>query len=183
MENYMENIILGLLYYKGRTIYELKLRFESSLSMMYSSSTGSIQSALKKLLRAEEVERSERYEGGRLKKLYTITPKGRERFISWVNSPFEFRQNKNPELAKLYFAGQAERKGLAERIGGYAEVLKAEAEALDKVVAEGERLKQAGEAGEVFVFQLLTVKYNADMLRFEAEWFGKAAKLMEQGTV
>ena len=54
---------------------------------------------------------------------------------------------------------------------------------MDKVVAEGERLKQAGEAGEVFVFQLLTVKYNADMLRFEAEWFGKAAKLMEQGTV
>ena len=76
MENYMENIILGLLYYKGRTIYELKLRFESSLSMMYSSSTGSIQSALKKLLSAEEVERSERYEGGRLKKLYTIPKDG-----------------------------------------------------------------------------------------------------------
>lgn len=86
-------------------------------------------------------------------------------------------------MAKLYFAGQAERKGLVERVGKYAEILKAEAEALDKVVAEGERLKQAGEAGEVFVFQLLTVKYNADMLRFEAEWFGKAAKLMEQGTV
>ena len=43
----MENIILGLLLLKNRTIYELRKRINDGLNLMYSCSTGSIQAAIK----------------------------------------------------------------------------------------------------------------------------------------
>ena len=46
----MDNIILGLLLMCNRTIYQLRERIDKGISLMYSSSMGSIQAAIKKLL-------------------------------------------------------------------------------------------------------------------------------------
>jgi hypothetical protein len=46
----MENIILGLLLMCNRTIYQLRDRIDKGIKLMYSSSMGSIQEAIKKLL-------------------------------------------------------------------------------------------------------------------------------------
>ena len=48
----MENIILGLLLLKPRSVYQLRKRIEQGLNLMFSSSTGSIQFAIKKAVRA-----------------------------------------------------------------------------------------------------------------------------------
>lgn len=46
----MDNIILGLLLLENRTIYQLRERIRKGMDLMYSSSMGSIQAAIKKLL-------------------------------------------------------------------------------------------------------------------------------------
>ncbi len=43
----MDNIILGLLLLESRTIYQLRERIRKGMDLMYSSSMGSIQAAIK----------------------------------------------------------------------------------------------------------------------------------------
>lgn len=64
----MDNIILGLLLLQSRTIYQLRERIDKGLNLMYSSSTGSIQAAIKKLLNSGYIDFEETVENGRRKK-------------------------------------------------------------------------------------------------------------------
>ena len=97
----MDNIILGLLLLSSRTIYQLRERIDKGLNMMYSSSMGSIQAAIKKLLNCGYVQYEEVIENGKYKKIYSITDSGKQHFIEWVSMPMEIQSSKNPELAKL----------------------------------------------------------------------------------
>lgn len=176
----MDQIILALLLLKNRTIYELREKVESRLSLMYSSSTGSIQSALKKLLSEEMIVFSEQVENGRRKKLYIITERGRQKFNEWVNTPFRAAQNKNPELAKLYFMGLSDSQSRPKRIKAHINCLEAYHRALSDVYREGLTLTPPDEYAEVYRFQLITVKYGVDSTGFEIRWMKKLLKELEE---
>ena len=79
----MEQIVLGLLFLCDRTIYQLRSRIDKGLSLMYSSSMGSIQAAIKKLLQAGYIEYQEIVENGKYKKMYHITENGKRYFLDW----------------------------------------------------------------------------------------------------
>ena len=74
----MDNIILGLLLLQSRTIYQLRERISQGLNLMYSSSMGSIQAAVKKLLNNKHISYKEVVENGKYKKIYSITDRGRQ---------------------------------------------------------------------------------------------------------
>ncbi len=74
----MDHIILALLYLNPRTIYEIRAKFEGNLGLMYSSSMGSIQAAIRKLLKNGYITYTEVVENGKYKKRYQITEGGRE---------------------------------------------------------------------------------------------------------
>ena len=112
----MDNIILGLLLLCDRTIYQLRERVEKGLNLMYSSSMGSIQAAIKKLLSSGFITFEEIVDNGKYKKIYSITESGRAHFYEWVNSPIEFQGGKNPELAKVYFMGFAQKENRIKSI-------------------------------------------------------------------
>ena len=97
----MENIILGLLLLDSRTIYQLRERISKGMDLMYSSSMGSIQAAIKKLLNQGYICYEECVENGKYKKIYSITDSGKHHFFEWINSPFETQSTKNPELLKV----------------------------------------------------------------------------------
>ena len=94
----MENIILGLLMLRSRTIYQLRKRIDEGLNLMYSCSTGSIQAAIKKLLQNGHITFSEIKEKGKLKKIYSITDSGRSSFKAWLESTVDSGAAKKPEL-------------------------------------------------------------------------------------
>lgn len=116
----MDNIILGILLLGSRTIYQLRERIDKGLNMMYSSSMGSIQAAIKKLLNCGYIQYEETVENGKYKKIYSITDSGKQKFIEWVSSPMEIQGGKNPELAKLYFMGFSTQEN---REKGYKNIL------------------------------------------------------------
>lgn len=72
----MDHMILGLLLLSSRTIYQLHERIDKGLHMMYSSSMGSIQAAVKKLLNGGYIQYEEVVENGKYKKIYSITDRG-----------------------------------------------------------------------------------------------------------
>ena len=101
----MDYVILGILLLGNRTIYQLRERIDKGLNLMYSSSMGSIQAAIKKLLDGGYIQYEETVEKGKYKKIYSLTDSGKQRFFEWVNSPIGAYHTKSPELAKMYFMG------------------------------------------------------------------------------
>ena len=169
----MENIILGLLLLHSRTIYELRNRIEQGMNMMFSSSMGSIQSAIKKLLEKDFIGFEESVEGGKYKKIYHITESGRQHFLSWVNSPMESQCGKFPEFAKVYFMGFAERESRRESVQRHLDFLREQYVLMEEICNSAEGMEVPDEYTEVFEYQLASAVYGKDMISFNISWFEK----------
>ncbi len=176
----MENIILGLLLLQARTIYELRKRINAGLNLMYSCSMGSIQAAIKKLLKSGCIVFDEKIENGKVKKLYSITLEGKRQFDLWVNSSIDIGNAKNPELSKIYFMGLAEKETRIKLIEKHIDDLKIVYSDLEKICSEGDVLSNEMQENEIFYFQLQTAKYGRDLMKFNIEWYKKLLKNIKE---
>lgn len=172
----MEYIILGLLQLQSRTIYQLRKRVNEGLNLMYSCSMGSIQAAIKKLLQDGRVSVSEISEDGKLKKLYSITERGKNCFSVWLNSPIDDSANKNPELSKIYFMGFAEKPVRIKLIEQHLAHLKKMHSDLEKICKEGEERSNEMYGNEIFRYQLHTAIYGRDLMAFNIGWYSRLLK-------
>lgn len=175
----MENIILGLLLLQSRTIYQLRKRINDGLHLMYSCSTGSIQAAIKKLLRNGCITASENTENGKLKKIYSITDSGKACLSSWLNSPIDIGTAKNPELSKIYFMGLTEKEIRIKLIEKHVADLKRLHSDLEKICNEGEALSSEMQNNDVLFFQFQTAAYGRDLMKFNAEWYTRLLKTLK----
>ena len=138
---------------------------------MYSSSLGSIQAALKKLMAGGLITFREEAEGKRKKKIYSITPAGRQAFSLWVSSPMETGSAKNPELGKLYFMGFSDRETRKENIQAVIDSLQKPRAVLDTIIREGESMKVPPEAEEILHYQMASARFGRDFMQFQIEWY------------
>lgn len=167
----MENIILGLLMLQSRTIYQLRKRVNEGLNLMYSCSMGSIQAAIKKLLKNGYISVSEISEKGKLKKLYSITDKGQSQFDLWINSSIKNNSFKNSELAKIYFMGFSQKSSRIKTIETHiAELRKIHCE-LESICKNGELALDEIQENDILFYQLKTAEYGRDILKFNIDWY------------
>ena len=103
----MENIILSMLIFKAMTIYEIRAYIQRNLTTVCSDSLGSIQTAIKNLIKKGYVEVRELVENGMLKKQYSITGDGVSSYKEWVGTPINISKMTNMEEGKLFFLGLA----------------------------------------------------------------------------
>lgn len=175
----MDNIILGLLLLTNRTIYELRERIDKGLYLMYSSSMGSIQAAVKKLLRAGYIQYEESVENGKYKKIYSITDSGRMYFSEWVNAPMNAQNIKNPELARIYFMGFSDRQKRSVSIRAYLADLEKLYGILQMICEEADESEVPEAYRDVFRYQFATARYGRDLMKFNIEWYEKLLTEME----
>jgi len=99
--------ILGFLMEAEATGYDLKQRFQDPVGFFYRVSDGSIYPALKKLARDGLVKlRMERH-GRRARKVYAVTPLGREHFMRMLREPAQPLFVFDESQVKIYFADRA----------------------------------------------------------------------------
>ncbi len=176
----MENIILGLLLLQSRTIYQLRKRINDGLNLMYSCSMGSIQAAIKKLLKNGYITSNEISENGKLKKVYSITDSGKNYFNSWLISPIDNDAAKNPELSKIYFLGFAEKETRLKLIKNLIADLKTMLCDLEKICNDGIMLSNENQNNDIFYFQLQTATYGRDLIKFNIKWYSRLLKNIKE---
>ena len=176
----MENIILGLLLLQARTIYQLRKRVNDGLNLMYSCSTGSIQAAIKKLLRNGHISVSEVNEKGKLKKIYSITESGKNSFFTWLSIPIDSGAAKNPELSKIYFLGFADKKNRAKTIENHINELKKLSSGLEEICNRGAAMSNENQNNDIFYFQLQTAIYGRDLINFNIEWYARLLRKIKE---
>lgn len=167
----MDHIILGLLLLSSRTIYQLRDRVNKGLNLMYSSSMGSIQAAIKKLLQSGYISYEEVIENGKHKKIYSITDSGKHCFEKWINNPIETHNMKNPELAKVYFMGFSDVKKRKPNLEKYLLYLNEQYNALNIICEEADIIEVPKEHADIVFYQLAAARYGRDFMKFNIEWF------------
>ncbi len=93
--------LLGMLTLGPMSGYELRQRIEMSIGNFWSESFGQIYPALQKLRRQGLVEVEETGRSGR--KVYSLTPAGRDRLAAWLRVMPSVRKPRNEMLLKLFF--------------------------------------------------------------------------------
>lgn len=167
----MDKIILGLLFLGSRTIYQLRDRINRGMNLMYSSSMGSIQAAIKKLLDRGHIRYTEMVGDGKYRKIYSITDSGKACFLDWVNSPMEPQGAKNPELTKVYFMGMADGQNREAILEKYVCHLKEQYNALRIICKEADSAEVPAEHRDIVFFQLAAARYGRDLMAFNIRWY------------
>lgn len=99
----LEFIMLGFLMYREMSGYDLKQCMLKSTSNFFDASFGSIYPALKKMESRGDVVAREVVDGGKFKKLYSISEQGKETFMEWLEQPISFSRTKQDHLVHVLF--------------------------------------------------------------------------------
>ena len=149
----VRHAILGLLHYQDMHGYRIKQHMEQHFGHMWSINYGQIYPNLKKmeeegLVTKEEVVRS----GAPSRKLYSITPAGKEVFSQWlVSDPHGTMLLRDPFLLRFVFFGFGSKDrtlGLVdEQIRSYETQLEKRRENMRRWQRQGIYVRQMGELG------------------------------------
>ena len=178
----MEDLILGLLLLRSRTIYEIREAISEGLNLMYSDSPGSIQAALKKLRAAGAITVAQAAQGKRVKKVYSITESGKARFSAWVSSPMDMASARNPELCKLYFMGFSPREGRAAQLETVIRQLEEPYKILSAICQQAETLEVPEAYRDILRYQAASARFGRDYMKFQMDWFESFLKEEEENT-
>lgn len=179
----MDHIILGLLLLHRRTIYQLRQRMNEGLNLMYSSSMGSIQAAVKKLLKCRYISFDEVIENGKYKKVYFITESGKQHFLEWINEPMEEQGIKSPELVKVYFMGLANQEKREASIQQHLVFLKEQYCVLEAICGDANNIEVSEENKDIFHYQMISALYGRDLIKFNIDWYEKLLNSIRSGEI
>lgn len=100
----LRHALLGLLTYEPMTGYELKQFFDSSVQHFWNAELSQIYPTLKALEENGWVEKDIQVQDGRPnRKIYEITPSGREEFLRWVREPQPPAEMRDAFMIKVFF--------------------------------------------------------------------------------
>ncbi len=100
--------VLGALSIGPRSGYDVKRDLESTVGYFWKESFGQIYPILRGLVDAGFATVEEDAHGGRARRVYSITPAGRQEFAAWLAVPPEPPQLRNELLLKLFFCRQVD---------------------------------------------------------------------------
>ncbi len=166
----MEFVILGLLKIKSMTAYEISTFISKNLSLICSGSAGSVQAALKKLLKNSSVSVNEFVEGSINKKMYSITDIGSKEFANWISKPMQIEKVKNMELSKLFFLGSASKEEQIKVISDHIEQLKEVQLILEKLAKQFKQGMPIINTPES-QFHMYTLEFGRDSAEFQLNWY------------
>jgi DNA-binding PadR family transcriptional regulator len=122
-------IVLGLIAATGRaTPYDLKRVHQQGIGGFWSLNHAQLYAEPDRLAGGGYLS-VEREEGGRRRKLYELTDRGRDAFSAWLSTPTsEFTELRDPGLLQLFFGASpgalagVQRRIHAERLAEYEEL-------------------------------------------------------------
>ena len=164
-----DKIILGFLVKSSLTGYGLKKIMEESTDFFFNTSLGSIYPAFKKLENKNFVTVEEKIEHGRVKKIYTITEKGRTYFQEWLKQSPEISKVKEEALLKIFFFSNLPKKERFKQIDGYLSKLESKISALEKT-------RENFCDNKIDKYQTSTLEFGLDYYKFIHKWFSDFIK-------
>ena len=166
----MEQALLGLLMQGPMHGYDLHGRVEEELGWIWYMGISNVYSALKRLEGAGHVAWTLNPQEGRpSRKVYQITPAGRQSFMEWLRSPVPSIRDMRVEFpAKLYFFCTLDLEGVEGLIAAQESVCQ---ERIKRLEGEADRPRSHAFDRLVFDFRRRQIEDILEWLRFcREEW-------------
>ena len=180
----LKHALLGLLSYHPMTGYELKQFFDSSVQHFWNAELSQIYPTLKTLEDNGYVEKHVEVQESRPnRKVYEITPHGREEMARWLREPSMPADMRDPFLIKIFFGTEVPledvlvllRRQMEEQqmIMGYADTV------LRDRINKHAKSEQHGDARQA-LFWTLTLEMAIAYRRAYIEWCVRSMHLLEE---
>ncbi len=164
-----EYALLGSLMSGPRHGYEILQLLETDLGPAWRVSTSQLYALLKRLEKEGLLNSSVETQDTRpSKRVFAVTPAGKERFLEWLKSPTDHARDLRIEfLAKLYFFQQLGLHGGTEMVKSQTAILEGlQGRLFEKREAEEDRYKRL-----VYGFRISTLKGWLEWLKTDAALF------------
>ena len=182
-ENKSKYAIMGMLSMGPVSGYDIKKRFEKSLSYFWNESYGQIYPILKKLAKQGLATRSiEKQTGKPDRHVYALTDKGREALQDWMVQPVDRQIGRHEILLKLFFGQHVLQ---VDNIRQVEHFRKLQSKNLEEIKATEKVLKADYKDNPALPYWLITVKYGLHVNRAYLRWCEETLavlKRMEQET-
>ena len=97
-------VILGALRSRDRSGYEIKRLVDRSTRFFWAASYGQIYPELRRLEAEDLIRGTSEPRGERPRRVFRLTPRGRDALRAWLMSPSEVYEVRDEALLKLFFA-------------------------------------------------------------------------------
>ena len=118
--------VLGLLAHRPRSGYDIKVAVDRTIRHFWAASYGQIYPELKRLEEAGWIVGSDAPQGGRARREYRVTAKGRRALVDWLHGEDMRMELRDESLLRLFFADQLPKEHaiglLAARGEGYRQM-------------------------------------------------------------
>jgi PadR family transcriptional regulator, regulatory protein AphA len=163
--------ILGFLNYQPFTGYELKKMFDTSVrhfwfadqSQIYRTLAKLSDSGLTEVERVEQLDRPDR-------KVYRITPAGREAFHAWLLSPFPNQESKSGPLVQVFFLAKLSDEQILVKFQMAAEIFRTLIARYESVPQQIDNYFQQVPSPREHYFWMLTLDLGLRTMRANLEW-------------
>ncbi len=167
-ESKTQYAVLGLLSIEPMSGYDMKSFISNSIGFFWQESYGQIYPVLRKLLREGSIKRKVVEHDGRPDRhIHSLTPKGKEKLLKWLESPTEPESLRIEMLLKLFFGGLAD-PGTSIR---HLEQLLEEQSARMRTFTKADRnLRHDDIQDDDFEYQYATLRYGIHITAARIKW-------------
>ncbi|AIQ13004.1 PadR family transcriptional regulator [Paenibacillus durus] len=158
----LENIMLGFLMYGEMSGYDLKQRMLKSTSNFFDASFGTIYTALKRMEVKGAICSREVVDGGKYKKLYSITEYGKSDFTNWLEQPVDFTRTKPDHLIKVFFFGFLPKEKAISNLKAFIEEVE---EVHNSLKILENQIKETSD-----VYQFSTLIFGINYYKYVIDW-------------
>lgn len=173
----LEHAILGFLTDGPMTGYDLKTRrFDTTASHVWTADQAQVYRTLDRLVRRRlATARAVPQRGKPDRRVYTITPRGREELRHWLESEAELPAGRDPFLLRLMFAGELPDDELLSLLG---EAREAHMGRLERVRS---RIAAAPFETREDAVRRMTLEAAAAAIRGTIDWLDESADRVRAG--
>jgi len=189
----LEHAILGFLSSRPRSGYDLKTRcFDDEVKAFWNADQAQIYRTLERLKGARLVNATRRRQSGKPdRKVYEITPAGREAFAQWATTASPLPPARDAFLLQVYFAGDASDDAIVSLLAGRRAAHQARLEELRGQAVDLSRdhalparvaaLRQAAYDGAIAT-ERATIDWLDDILEAVSDGLLPGSEISEPGT-
>jgi DNA-binding PadR family transcriptional regulator len=160
--NAVTPVLLGLLASKPLSGYDIKTVVDRSTRFFWAASYGQIYPELKRLEEEGLVEGEDRPNGGRSRRVYKLTPAGREALVEWLFGSTVTIELRDESLLRLFFADALPREDALRLLEGRKHGHEQYLEVLHEI--------QALPGGPDPTFVDLVLRWGIDFNEWGAKW-------------
>lgn len=180
----LEFAILGFLNYHPYTGYDLKKIFDTSIRHFWPADQSQIYRTLARLTEqgyatVEKVPQEDRPD----RKVYHITPRGREELLRWLAFPPPMDEPRSAPLIQVFFAGQLSDEEVLAKFESFVAIMRAILATYNQIPGQLGPYQQEITSPREHFFWLLTLDNGIRSMRANLEWAESVIEQIKSGKV